>query len=112
MTAGMVITCLEDLQVYQRAHDAADAIYAILERPGWRRERKLREQMSECSDKIPSNISEGFGQGTDKHCAHFQRIARGSANEMCAHLRRARRKKLVSDDECRELSATYETLGK
>jgi len=62
----MIITGLDDLQVYQRAHAAADAIYAIVERPEWRRHRTLREQMSECSDKIPSNIGEGFGQGTDK----------------------------------------------
>jgi four helix bundle protein len=108
----MIIKSLADLQVYQRAHDAADAIYAILDRPVWRRERELRKQISECSDKIPSNISEGFGQGTDKHCAHFQRIARGSANEMCAHLRRARRKRLIDDEECRRLSETYETIGK
>ncbi|SRR6266540_3571462 len=111
-TLPMVITSLEDLQVYQRAHAAADAIYAILDRPGWRRERTLRKQMSECSDRIPSHISEGFGQGTDKHCAHFQRIARGSANEMCAHLRRARRKRLINDEECRRWSGEYETIGK
>jgi four helix bundle protein len=68
--------------------------------------------MSECSDKIPSNIGEGFGQGSDAHCAHYQPIARGSANEMCAHLCRARRKRLISDEERRRWSGEYETIGK
>jgi four helix bundle protein len=108
----MIIKSLADLQVCQRAHDAADAIYAILERPIWRRERELRKQLSECSDKIPSNIGEGFGQGSDAHCAHYQRIARGSANEMCAHLRRAQRKRLISDEERQRWSGEYELIGK
>jgi four helix bundle protein len=108
----MIISSLENLQVYQRAQAAADAITAILERPAWKRERALRDQMSECADKIPANISEGFGQGTDKHCAHYQRIARGSANEMCAHLRRALRKRLVTEEECRQLSDRYDHVGK
>jgi four helix bundle protein len=108
----MIIDSLENLQVYQRALEAGDAIVAILERPGWVREPKLRTQMSECADRIPAHISEGFGQGTDRHCAHYQRIARGSANEMCTHLRRARNKKIVTEDECGTLTAAYKVIGK
>ena len=68
--------------------------------------------MSECADRIPAHISEGFGQGTDRHCAHFQRIARGSANEMCSHLRRAFNKRLVTEDERMDLTAAYVAIGK
>jgi len=108
----MIISSLENLQVYQRALEAGDAITAILTRPGWSREPKLRQQMSECADRIPAHISEGFGQGTDRHCAHFQRIARGSANEMCSHLRRAFNKRLVTEDERMDLTAAYVAIGK
>ena len=108
----MVITSLEDLQVYQQAQRAADAVSAILERPCWVREPRLRSQLFECADRIPANISEGFGQGTDRHCAHYQRIARGSANEMCTHLQRAKRRRLIAPQECQELSKEYETIGK
>jgi four helix bundle protein len=108
----MIIKSLEDLQVYQRALEVGDVITAILERPCWAQDPKLRRQMSECADRIPANISEGFGQGSDRHCAHFQRIARGSANEMCTHLRRARNKRLVAATECEDLSSRYEHIGK
>src|SRR5258708_6090724 len=75
--ACMIIKSLDDLQVYQQALEVGDAITAILERPCWVQDPRLRGQLSECADRIPANISEGFGQGTDRHCAHFQRIARG-----------------------------------
>jgi len=97
---------------YQRALETADAVSAILEHPCWLKDPELRSQMYECSDRIPSNISEGFGQGTDRHCAHFQRIARGSANEMCTHLRRARARRFITPDECQDLSGRYVIIGK
>jgi hypothetical protein len=57
----MIIKSLDDLQVYQQALEVGDAITAILERPCWVQDPKLRGQLSECADRIPANISEGFG---------------------------------------------------
>ena len=53
--------------------------------PGFVREPTLRQQIAECRDRILRLISEGFGQKTDRHCAHYQYLARGSANELRAH---------------------------
>jgi four helix bundle protein len=108
----MIATCLDDLQVYQDALVAADAISAILDRAGLRNDRKLREQLADCSSRIPALISEGFGQKTDRHCAHYQYIARGSSNEMCAHLMVAYGRNYISEEECERLSAQYEVIGK
>jgi four helix bundle protein len=52
-----------------------------------KRDPELRKQLGDCSARVPALISEGFGQGTDRHGAHFQRIARGSSNEMRTHLK-------------------------
>ena len=108
----MIIKSLEDLQVYQQALEAADAVSAILDRPSLRRDPEMRNQLATCSARVPALISEGFGQGTDRHCAHFQRIARGSCNEMCTHLQVARGRKQITTDEGAGLSGQYVVIGK
>ena len=112
ISGGMIIKSLEDLQVYQQALEAADAISAILDRPSLLRDPEMREQLATCSARIPALISEGFGQGTDRHCAHFQRIARGSCNEMRSHLRVCQGRRHVTEDECASLSNRYVVIGK
>jgi four helix bundle protein len=72
---------LEELHIFQRAVEAADAISAILDRPAFRRDRRLRDQIAECADGIPTQISEGYGQRTDKHFSHFLGIAEESATK-------------------------------
>jgi four helix bundle protein len=108
----MIIKSLEDLQVHSQAVEAADAISAILDRPSLLRDPELREQLATCSARIPALISEGFGQGTDRHCAHFQRIARGSCNEMRTHLRVCLGRRHVDESECASLSERYIVIGK
>ena len=55
--------------------------------------------MRSSSGRIQSHLQEGSGQSTDKHYAHFVGIARGSAKEMKAHLRRALGYGFISGDE-------------
>jgi dsDNA-binding SOS-regulon protein len=50
----MCAKCVEELQVYQKALDAADAVSAILKRPALQRDFKLREQLADSSDAVPS----------------------------------------------------------
>jgi four helix bundle protein len=87
---------LEDLLVYQRAQHLDVAISAILQRPCWRRYRKLHGQLSAAVESIGANIEEGFEQPTDRAFAHFLGIAKGSAAETAGHLRRAVRRRCVS----------------
>jgi four helix bundle protein len=103
---------LEELQIYQRAIEAADAVSAVLERPCFRRDRRLRDQIADCADGIPTHISEGYGQRTDRHFSHFLGIARGECNEIRTHFAAARRKKCLQDSEAKELSERYIVIGK
>src|SRR6185295_10471448 len=103
-SGSMIIKSLEDLQVFQQALEAADAISAILNRPSLIRDPEMREQLATCSARVPALISEGFGQGTDRHCAHFQRLARGSCNEMRTHLRVSLGRGHTNANECASLS--------
>jgi four helix bundle protein len=108
----MIIKSLDDLQVLQLAQAAADEISAILKRPCFQSDTELRNQIAESSASIPAKISEGFGQGSDRHCAHYQRIARGSSNEVVTHLAVARGRGYISDNERQQLKEQYEVIGK
>jgi len=70
---------VEDLQVYQKAVAAADAVFALMEKATFNRDPELRTQMRSSSGRIPSHLQEGSGQSTDRHYAHYVAIARGSS---------------------------------
>jgi four helix bundle protein len=108
LTKNGVAQKLEELHVYQDAMTFWKAIAAILERPGFRRNRKLAEQISRANDSIPANISEGFEQPTDRSFADFLYHSKGSLAEVVARLREAHLKGLVAVAELRrtELDAT------
>jgi len=107
----MQVKSLEELQVYQRALMAADAISAILRRPCFLGDRPIRDQLSESSSRIPSHIAEGFGQKTDRHFAHYLYVARGSCNEVRAHLTVAQGRLYVTAAECTNLCGYYIVIG-
>ncbi len=90
---------VEDLHVYQKAVAAADSIFAITQRSAFNDEPELRRQMRSASGRIQAHLQEGSAQSTGKHKAHYVCIARGSAKEMKAHLRRALGYGFISSNE-------------
>ena len=108
----MIIKSLDDLQVLQLSLKAADEISAIIMRPCFAQDLELKQQLADCSGSIGAKISEGFGLSTDSHCAHFQSIARGSANEMLGHLSVARGRGYITKDEQLRMAGTYTRIGK
>ena len=96
---GMGSNRVEDLQVYHKAAAAADAVFAITEKPVFNRDPELRAQMRSSSGRITSHLQEGSGQSTDRHYAHYVSIARGSSKEMKGHLRRALGYGFLSEEE-------------
>jgi four helix bundle protein len=108
----MRITSLDDLQVFQLSKALADEVSFILERPCFARDWDMRHQMANASARIPSQIAEGYGQRSDRHCAHFQSIARGSCNEMCAHLSVACGRGHITPAERDDLTKRYVRIGK
>jgi four helix bundle protein len=103
---------LDEVVVYRESLEAEDAVSAILERPVFSKDLNTKDQLDRSSSRVPALISEGFGQITDRHKASYLALARGSANETNTHLRKACRKKFISDDEHRRLSDTYTRIGK
>ena len=77
---------VEELQVYQKALQAAHAISAILERAAFQRDRDLGSQLNRASVRVASDIAEGFEQKTDRHFARYLYDSRGGAREIRAQL--------------------------
>ena len=103
---------IEDVVVYREAVEAENAIIEILERPVFRKDLNLKGQLDRSAARIGPLICEGFGQLTDRHLASYLGRARGSALETKGHLRRARRRRFISEAEYANLTARYNTIGK
>jgi four helix bundle protein len=108
----MIIRTLDELLVYRKAMTAADAVSAIITRRSFEGDRKLREQLSGSSSRVPALIAEGFEQKTDRHFAHYLYVARGSAKETKTHLTVALGRTHLSKTECDDLCSRYDEIGR
>ena len=66
---------LEDLRVWQQARTMAGEIYEVLERPTFRNNWPLRDQLNRASLSIVANIAEGFAQQSDRAFARYLFLA-------------------------------------
>lgn len=106
----MIIRTLEDLLVYQRALEAANAVSAILRRREFSKDFDLRDQLGNSSSRVPALIAEGFEQKTDRHFAHYLYIARGSAKETKTHLKIALNRGYLPLEDARRLWVEYDEI--
>ena len=90
-------TAFENLRVYQLAEKLADEIWELV--LSWDEFAKdtVGKQSVRAGDSIGANIAEGSGRGSYQDNRRFVRIARGSLNETQHWLRRAYRRKLISN---------------
>jgi four helix bundle protein len=105
-------TKVEDLIVFQRAMQLATEISAIIERPSFRHDLRLRDQLAASSERIPSVISEGSEQSTDRHYAAYLYRARGTAREIRTQLRVARDRRHITEPERTNLDGRYDEIGR
>jgi four helix bundle protein len=105
------VPCVEELQVYQKALDAADAVSAILKRQALQRDFKLRDQLADSSDAVPSLIADGFPQSTDRSLRNSC-TAKGESCETRTHLRVAMGRDYITEGELTELCDRYNEIEK
>ena len=72
----------EDLQAWQKARALVKEVYSITERPGFRRDFALRDQVRRSAISVSSNVAEGFARRTNKEFVQFLYIAHGSVAEV------------------------------
>ena len=106
----MVRTNFEKLQVYQLAEKLADRIWQIVLTWQYFAKVTVGEQLVTAADGIGSNIAEGSGRGSLPDNRRFIRIARGSLYETKYWLRRAYKRKLLTNSQVADLKPIIEEL--
>jgi four helix bundle protein len=97
---------VEDLKVWQRAQEFWIAVNALVDRSGFQRDRRLREQVKDAADSVVSNITEGFEQPTDRAFAKYLFTSKASTAEVRKRMQMACHHGYITQDEyaaCNEL---------
>jgi four helix bundle protein len=102
---------VEDLIVFQKAMQLSKEISAIIARSSFRRDPRLRDQLAASSERVPSVISEGSEQSTDRHYASYLDRARG-AREIRTQLRVALDRRHITEPERSNLDGRYDEVGR
>lgn len=89
-----------------------DRVGVLLERPGFRRDRKLSEQINDASISVLFNIAEGFLRRRDKETLQFPRYAFASNGELKSGYYVASGRNYLPADETDELITLNETIAK
>lgn len=101
----------ENLEVYQKAVDFADAVVELTE--GFPRGyRFLADQLNRAALSISTNLAEGNGRFTKADRKNFFVIARGSAQECVPILEIARRRQLITEEVHHDLREALEVIAK
>jgi four helix bundle protein len=108
----MKAKCVEELQIYQKALAAAHEVSAILKRPCFQQDPRLRDQLSASSDAVASLISEGFGQSTDRQFAQLLYKSRSESKETRTHLIVARGRDDILEGELKDICERYNEIEK
>ena len=103
-------TNFENLEIYQLSEKLADEVWDIV--LGWNSlaQDTVGKQIIRSAYSIGANIAEGSGRGSDKDYSRFLKISRGSLYETRHWLRRAFKRKLLTDDQIKSLTPTIEKL--
>jgi four helix bundle protein len=111
MGQQMKIESYRDLEVWQRAIDVAQEVYALTRRMPPQEQFGLASQLQRSLVSIASNIAEGFGRETTKDFIRYLTIARGSHMEVETQLTIAVRIHLFNRDDVRPVWNSLEQIA-
>jgi four helix bundle protein len=100
----------EKLEVWQKAIELADNVYAVTRRFPDDERFGLTSQLRRAAVSVAANIAEGSGRSSKKDFARFVEIAYGSLMEVVSHLAIATRQRMMGEDEYEGLYKKVEQL--
>ena len=106
----MARTGFENLLVYQLAEEITDLVWEVVLKWESFPKSTIGKQLVNSADSIGANIAEGTGRGSFADNRRFAKIARGSLFEVKHWLRRAYKRKLLSETEIHLLQKLIEEL--
>lgn len=106
----MARTNFQRLRVYQLAEKLADRIWRIVVKWDYFAKSTVGQQIVDAADGVGANIAEGTGRGSLLDNRRFVKIARGSLYETKHWLRRAYKRRLLTDQEVCDLKPVIDEL--
>jgi len=106
----MARTAFEKLRIYQLAEEMADLAWEVVIKWDHLSQDTVGKQLINSSDSIGANIAEGTGRGSFAENRRFAKISRGSLFEVKHWLRRAYKRKLLSETETIKFQEFIEEL--
>lgn len=100
---------LSTLDVY--AEELSDIVWYAYDTWNHKAQCTIGLQVIRSADSIAANIAEGYGRFTPPDRRKFYRYARGSFEETKTWLRKAIRRKILSKDDEKKLTAIINELG-
>jgi four helix bundle protein len=104
-------TNFEKLRIYELAEAVADNVWEIATKWDTFARDTVGKQIVRSADSIGANIAEGVGRWGIQDQKRFIYIARGSVNETKHWLRRAFKRKLLTDSEVTALKPLLNELA-
>jgi four helix bundle protein len=102
---------LEDLEIYNLSMDLSDKVWDYVVSWEYFAKDTIGKQWVRAADSVSANISEGFGRNTYRDSRSFYYIARGSLYESKTWLDKAKRRKLISEEDYKTLYSGHNVLG-
>ena len=106
----MARTAFEKLRIYQLAEGMADLAWEVVVKWDRLAQDTVGKQLINSSDSIGANIAEGTVRGSFAENRRFAKISRGSPFEVKHWLRRAYKRKLLSETETIQFQELVEEL--
>jgi len=103
---------LEEKRVYQHAEAVADAVWDLCGPWDSFVKQTVGSQLVRAADSIGANVAEAGGRFHPSDVCNFFYYARGSLYETRYWLRRAVKRKLITEEQTYALFATLEQLAK
>ncbi|GEO02831.1 hypothetical protein AAE02nite_04950 [Adhaeribacter aerolatus] len=100
----------EDIEAYKVAFRLSNMVWDIVIH--WNNFSKdtVGKQFVRAVDSISANIAEGYGRYTKKDKVHFYRYAKASILESIDWFKKAKSRKLISEEEANTIASDLEKL--
>src|SRR5436309_11107892 len=107
----MARTNFENLRIYRLSEELADGVWDAVNSWTILARDTVDKQLVRAADSIGANIAEGAGRGSYQDNRRYVRIARGSLNETKHWLRRAYKRKLLTQPDTDRLRPLLDELS-
>lgn len=103
-------TNFEKLDIYRKATELADMIWKMVIAWKYFEKNTIGKQLTRAADSVGANIAEGCGRSSYQDNKRFIYIARGSLNETKHWLQIAENRKLITDEQIKQVKPILNEL--